>query len=94
MVTHILAGLSLEEAMEDLQALLEYAGPIDRELRAQVGKSDHDQNRNQDLHRDEVLPGVLGIFGLDMKEGENGVAEARKVFIKQASQPDVFNLHK
>ena len=36
---------------------------------------------------------IAQIFSLDFEQAENGITKACQVFVKQASQPDFFNLH-
>ena len=51
-------GLAMHEIVDELEGVLQLAGPVHREPRSQEGEQQDDDERDQDLHHHEVGPGT------------------------------------
>ncbi len=89
-VAHEVVGLAVQKVVNDLEDVLEFAGPVHREAGAQQREQHHDDQRDEDFHRHVVRPGVGRIFGPHADDRQSGVCRTGQKPIQECGDPEVM----
>ena len=86
-VAHLFFGLAVQEIVDQLEGVLQFAGVVGGEPRPQNREEHHDDQRHQQLHGDEIGPGPRGSC-VHADDVQNAIANAGKIIVEELSDPE------
>ena len=87
-MAHLFFGLFVEEIVDQLEGVLQFAGTVQREPRPQEREEHHDDRHHQQLHGDEIGPGPVRVGQPDQRRQR--VAQTGKVIVEQPGNQQVL----